>query len=117
MKKLVQSKNSDGGSIPITKLLEIDGKTVRDSCPKCDAEDKQERKGLCWNWVMGRCLRGKKCKHVHAHPNKLPDKLVTQFTTLITPLVSNKIKSITSYPGNKQAKTGQDGSGVSVKFS
>ena len=66
---------------------------------------------------MGRCLRGEKCRHVHAHLNDLPAKLVTHFTFLITPLVSKKIEKINSYPGNKQDKTGEEGSGVFVKFS
>ena len=117
LKKLLQSKNDDKGAISIYRLCELGGKTVKDNCQNCDAEDKQGRKGLCWNWIMGRCTRGDTCRHVHAHPKELPDQLVTQFTTLITPLVPKKIKKVKKNPGNKRAKTGQDGSGVSVKFS
>ena len=117
MRKILQSKNDDKGSISIYRLCELGRKTVKDDYPKCDAQDKQERKGLCWNWIMGRCTRGDTYMHVHLHPKELPDKLVTQFTTLITPLVPKKIKKVNQNPGNKQAKTGQDGSGVTVKTS
>ena len=116
LKKLVQSRNSDGGSISISKLLELDGKTVKDSCPRVEATD-GKRKGLCWNWIMGRCPRGEKCNHVHAHSKDLPEKLVTTFTTLISPLVAKKMEKINANTGNKRAKIGKDGLGVSVKFS
>ena len=104
LKTLLQNKFHDGGQISTGKLLESEGKTIQNDCPKCDAEDITGRTGLCWNWLTGRCTRGGSCVHVHAHPRELPQKLVSEFATLIAPGIAKKIEQVEALPNIKRAR-------------
>ena len=103
----------------MSKLLELDGKTIKEHCPKCNAKDSDGRKGLCWNFTLGRCAMGNKCKHVHASPNEIPNNVVSDIVAAITPGVAIKVEEMESMQDTKRAKTVPAGgtAGPTVTFS
>ena len=94
-------------AIKVGQLLKIEDKTVAEHCPKCNITDKSGRRGLCWNFLCGRCDRGRKCKGVHARPDKLPQSVITELVALLTAPIAKKIEEIKSLPNIKKAKTGE----------
>ena len=59
LRTLLQTKKADGGSILVTKVLELVGKTIPGDLPKSTILGAGKKKGLCWNFLTGRCRRGK----------------------------------------------------------
>ena len=119
LRTLMQAKLSDGGKVSMSKLLELDGKTMKDHCPKCNANDSDGRRGLCWNFTLGRCAMGKKCRHVHAFPNAIPNNVVSDIVAAITPGVAIQVEEMESMQDTKRAKTVPAGgtAGPTVTFS
>ena len=77
------------------------------SVPKCTISGAgNKKKGLCWNFLTGRCKRDKGFKHVHARPSDLSDKLVSQFALKIAPGVAKAVEDLQFVPSEKHAKTG-----------
>ena len=104
----------------MTKLLKLDGKTIKEHCPKTDAaKDSDGRKGLCWNFTLGRCPRGQSCRHVHALPSKIPQKIVSDVVPVITPGIGKTIEKLKPMQSKKRAKKGSEGgaAGPTVTFS
>ena len=118
LRTLLQTKKADGGSISVTKVLELAGKTITGDLPKCTVSGAGKKKGLCWNFLTGRCRRGKGCKHVHARPSDLPDKLVSQFAQAIAPGVAKAVEDLQVAQSEKHAKTGKKGArgGITINL-
>ena len=119
LRALMQDKLQDGGFVSMTKLLELDGKTIKEHCPKCDAKDSNRRSGLCWNFTLGRCPRGQRCRHVHALPSAIPQKVVSDLVSVITPGIGKSIEKLKPMQSRKRSKKGSAGgaAGPTVTFS
>ena len=44
------------------------------------------KKGICWEFILGNCPRGKRCKFVHPPAKKLPESFVTKALPPLTKL-------------------------------
>ena len=119
LRELMQDKLQDGGYVLMSKLLQLDGKSIREHCPKCNAKDSDERTGLCWNFTLGRCPRGQHCKHVHAPPSAIPKKVVSDLVPIITPGINKSIEKLKPMRSKKRAKKGSSGgtAGPTITFS
>ena len=119
LRALMQAKLQDGGFVSTSEFLELDSKTIGEHCPKCDAKDSDGRKGLCWNFTLGRCPLGQRCRHVHALPSAIPQKVVSDLVPVIIPGIGKKIEELKSMPDKKRAKNGSAGgtAGPTVTFS
>ena len=109
LRALMQDKLQDGGYVSMAKLLDLDGKSIKEHCPKCNAKDSDGRTGLCWNFTLGRCPRGQRCKHVHAPPSAIPKKVVSDLVPVITPGIDKSIEKLKSMQSKKRAKKGSAG--------
>ena len=103
----------------VTKILELVGKTILGDLRKCTISGAGKKKGLCWNFLTGRCRRGKGCKHVHGRPSDLLDKLVSHFTQAIAPGIAKAVEDLQVAPSEKHAKTGKKGArgGITINLS
>jgi hypothetical protein len=120
LRSLMQEKLQDGGYPSMTKLLELEGKTIKEHCPKTDAaKDTDGRRGLCWNFTLGRCPRGQSCRHVHAPPSAIPKKIVSEVVPVITPGIGKTIENLKPMQSKKRAKKGsaRRAAGPTVSFS
>ena len=110
LKILLQSKYSNRDNrceINVTELLNLENKTTEEHCPKCNATDSDERNGLCWNFICGRCRYGKHCRHVHARPDRLPQAVINGFLEVIAAPIAKKMEEIRGLPDRKKAKTAE----------
>ena len=71
--ELVLNKGLTAAGMTIADLPEV----------KCRLNGKE---GLCWKYVMGNCLLGKKCKFVHPPAKQLPASLITKALPTLTKL-------------------------------
>ena len=110
LKRLLLSKYESHDSkcaIRVGELLQMENKTIAEHCPKCEVSDELDQKGLCWNFICGRCERGKKCKGVHVRPDRLPESVVTELVTLLMRPIVKKMKEVKRLPSIKRARTGE----------
>ena len=50
----------------------------------CEQDDK---KGICWKFVLGNCPMGEKCRHVHPPAKEIPESVVSKALPPLTKLV------------------------------
>ena len=74
-------------TIRFSKLLEDAGLKLHD-LPEVKCSDENEKHGMCYKFLLGKCERGTECSFVHLPPENLKEEIVDEMVPTLEKLVS-----------------------------